>query len=997
MIRKSAWLLSAALVAVPNAAFAQNNDTATKATTPSPTEQAAVAPQAQAAADAQGDQIIITAQGRRQILQDVPIAVTAVGGGEMKNSGASDIRQLNQLVPTLLVSSTGSEANGSARIRGIGTVGDNPGLESSVAVFIDGVYRSRSGIGLNELGEIDRVEVLRGPQGTLFGRNASAGLIHIITKKPTFTPSAYGEVTLGNYSLKRFAAGVNGPLSDTLAARVDAVYVKRDGFYTVVNPTGGTESSVNDRNRFFTRGQLLFQPSDALSVRLIGDVTLRDESCCGAAYVQTREVYDPTPGTPGDFATATSNRIVNILKLPYFGGIFPSAGDPYNRKLAISPGRTYKNKTHDWGGSGQIDYDLGGVNLTSITAYRFYKSYGAGDLDYGNVDLYFRDNDGNSYRQFKTFSQELRLQGSAFAKKLDWLIGGYFAHEDLRVSDNVRYGNQYGPFAACRALAGSAVAVTPLFPFFDPSAPGCMGTTPQPALGGATMRQAVGASLGAAAPTFLAALDRLSSIRNLGDINSKYYQTSKNYALFTHDIFHITDRLDATIGLRYTHESKDFSAKFNNNNTICPQQQAALGPFLTNPALAATAAGIIILSCTGNNTSALNALNLQNSFSEHKVTGTGVLSYKATDRLLLYASYSRGYKAGGYNLDRSDLRTAVSPPTNADAANLRFAPEVVDAVEAGFKFSRRGFLLNAALFYESFRDFQLNTFNGTVFIVQNVNSCSTKLNGTDQDQSATTGSCSPSNVRSGVSSKGLELESTWTPMRDLTLTAGYAYADTKYRHNLIGSSAGEPLDPALFLLPGQNLSNAPKHTVTGSVAITPPIGPGLTGLLYFDGRYTSKFNTGSDLFPEKLQKGFFVANARVGVRDSADRWAIELWAQNLFDTNYEQVAFNGPFQSSGPNNGTVAQVMRFGSPTSAIANQIYPAFLAEPRTVGVTLRARWTGERAVAPAYVPPPPPPPPPPATQTCPDGSVILATATCPAPPPPPPPPPPAPERGS
>src|SRR6476469_9582476 len=134
MIRKSAWLLSAALVAVPNAAFAQNNDTAAQLTQPSPTEQAGVTQQAQAAG--QEDQIIITAQGRRQVLQDVPIAVTAVGGDEMKNSGASDIRQLNQLAPSLLVSSTGSEANGSHRLRGIGTVGDNPGLESSVAVFI---------------------------------------------------------------------------------------------------------------------------------------------------------------------------------------------------------------------------------------------------------------------------------------------------------------------------------------------------------------------------------------------------------------------------------------------------------------------------------------------------------------------------------------------------------------------------------------------------------------------------------------------------------------------------------------------------------------------------------------------------------------------------------------------------------------------------------------------------------------------------------------------
>ena len=113
------------------------------------------------------DPIVVTAQGRVQELADVPLSVSAVSSEQLANTGANDIRQLNQVAPSLLVSSTGSEANGSARVRGIGTVGDNPGLESSVAVFIDGVYRSRSGIGLNELGEIERVELLRGPQGTL--------------------------------------------------------------------------------------------------------------------------------------------------------------------------------------------------------------------------------------------------------------------------------------------------------------------------------------------------------------------------------------------------------------------------------------------------------------------------------------------------------------------------------------------------------------------------------------------------------------------------------------------------------------------------------------------------------------------------------------------------------------------------------------------------------------------------------------------------------------
>ena len=146
------------------------------------------------------------------------------------NSGATDIRQMAQLSPSLIVSSTGSEANAAARLRGIGTVGDNPGLESSVAVFVDGVYRSRSGIGLNELGDIDRVEVLRGPQGTLFGRNASAGIISVYSKQPDFHFGAGGSVTYGNYNYWRVDGNINVPLTETLAARVDGVYVSRDGY-----------------------------------------------------------------------------------------------------------------------------------------------------------------------------------------------------------------------------------------------------------------------------------------------------------------------------------------------------------------------------------------------------------------------------------------------------------------------------------------------------------------------------------------------------------------------------------------------------------------------------------------------------------------------------------------------------------------------------------------------------------------------------------------------
>ncbi len=189
-------------------------------------------------------------------------------------------------------------------------------------------------------------------------------------------------------------------------------------------------------------------------------------------------------------------------------------------------------------------------------------------------------------------------------------------------------------------------------------------------------------------------------------------------------------------------------------------------------------------------------------------------------------------------------------------------------------------------------------------------------------------------------STGVEVEVAIYPRRDLQFTAGFTYADTRYRNDLIGRDTGTPLDPALFLLPGDNLSNAPKYTATASATWTPAIGgSGMSLLVYADGRLTGDYNTGSDLFPEKEQDSFLLINARLGLRGPGQRWAIELWAQNLFDTDYQQVAFNAPFQGSN----SVAHVTSpgFGAPSFATANQLFASFLAEPRTFGITGRFRF--------------------------------------------------------
>src|SRR5690606_13499747 len=261
-----------------------------------------------------------------------------------------------------------------------------------------------------------------------------------------------------------------------------------------------------------------------------------------------------------------------------------------------------------------------------------------------------------------------------------------------------------------------------------------------------------------------------------GDVASRYYQKSENWALFTHNIVHITPQLDLTLGLRYTHESKRFSADFNNNNATCAALQASgLPGIATNPQLgsaAALAGGILTLGCLGNGSTGLNALDLHDRISDGEFSGTAVLSWKPVDALLLYGSYSRGYKAGGYNLDRFQLGSTglnsvpavFSPRGNSDVTTLLFAAEKVDAFEVGLKYSQPKWSANIAAFRQEFRNFQLNTFNGTSFIVQNINGC-------DGDLSAAR-TCDKGDVSPGLVSQGVELELTASPVRNVRISGG---------------------------------------------------------------------------------------------------------------------------------------------------------------------------------------------------------------------------------
>jgi iron complex outermembrane recepter protein len=860
------------------------------------------AQQAPAAEKSGLEDIIVTATKRATPLQDVPIAVTAITAATMKNSGITDIRELTSVTPSLILTSTASEAAGTtARIRGIGTVGDNQGLESSVAVFIDGVYRSRNNVGLTELGEVERIEVLRGPQGTLFGRNASAGLINVITKGPSEVFGGYAEATYGNYNFMRVSGGVTGGLGGGLAARLDANYSKRDGYFKdAVDPS----KDYNDRNRWLLRGQLGYD-NDALKVRIIADYSQRREICCAAATI----VRGPTAG------------IIEALGGRLSSGGSPAGSDPYARIAAVSPGRDYQQDVNEWGLSAEVNYDLDSFKLTSISAYRDWKALRSADSDYSSADLLYRDKN-DQFSQFKTFSQEFRANGSFFDDKLDVLFGAYYAREKLAVRDSLKYGKDFQSYA--NTLVGASI-------------PGFLGfnnlkASTQPllraALVGAGLPLATANATATALTPLVSPFIQDAPLANgSGTVLDAFNQTSNNWALFTHNTFNVTERLKLTVGARYTEEKKSLTGSLAASNTSCATILNSINAINASalPATAkAAAAGVLnsikALPCVVN--PALDGA-VASERKEKQWTGTAVLSYKFGD-VLGYASYSKGYKAGGFNLDRPGLNATLNSFGSAvitdpvqRGARLQFEPEKVNAYELGAKFASRIFTANAALFYQEFKGFQLNAFDGLAFSVTNLPK---------------------------VTSKGAELDFVAQPVDGLTATLGLAIADTKYDKNLVGPSFVQPvLGPPSsgevgggnFQLPGARLSNAPLYSISGSLGYRKPVGETLIAGIYADFRYSSDTNTGSDLDPEKIQDGGIVVNGRISLGEVDSKWSLELWARNLLDRNYIQIAFDGPGQGAGTRGNPLAAAK------PSLNTQTFDAFLAEPRTFGVTARYKF--------------------------------------------------------
>jgi outer membrane receptor protein involved in Fe transport len=791
--------------------------------------------------------ITVRAQKRVELLQDVPITMSTLPEQLLLDTGVHNVKDLQVLVPALIVTSTTSETQTTARIRGVGTVGDNPGLESSVGIVIDGVPRSRNGVAFGDLGEIEQVEVLKGPQGTVFGKNTSAGLINVITKRPSFKEEGNLEFTAGNHATVGVAGSYSNAISQYAAFRVFAVDRQHDGYNKVNTGVGPrTVDGDGDQNFHSVRAQLLITPSSSVDINIIGDYTQRNENCC--VGITTRR--GPTAA------------IVNALA----GGKGVIAQADPSQRLAYS-NRDTTQKITDKGISAELNWNMADMTLTSITALRRWDAIGGADLDFSGADIFYRGyGAGDNDVRFKTFTQELRLAGSS--DRFDWMGGLYYDNEKLVRTDTITLGAAYEPYLST-ALLNSIASSFPA---------GLVNTA-----GAATfLSQAAGMPYGTA----------LSGVGT----HDRWNQDATSTAAFGNVTFRATDALALTGGLRYTHGQKNVDSFYSNPNGGRGCGAALVNPGGVGAALAARGvpgpyiAGIVptVLGymCLPWSNALFNGRTTHQQHDENEWSGTLKATYRWSDSVMAYASAARGYKAGGFNLDRVQSGNALSngPAGIFPVTDTSFPGEFVDSFELGSKTSWQGgnLLLNAALFHAKYTNFQLNSFIGTSYVVRAIPELKTQ---------------------------GVDMDLLWqTRLDGLSLQGGATYTDAKY--------GDDPLpDTALALLPGSTASFAPKWALTGGVTYQWNFNASLMGRLNVGAKHTTAYNTGSDLSPFKLQPAYTLVNARLTVGAVSKRWQVELWGNNLTNKTYMQVGFDAPIQTGS-----------------------YNAFLGAPRTFGLTVR-----------------------------------------------------------
>ena len=380
--------------------------------------------------------VIVTARLRPEDVQSVPEAISVVGEHTLTSTASYNINLLTQLVPSLNYSSP-NPRNTAYTIRGLGSsvlavAQANDGLEPGVGFYVDQVYHARPATAAFDFLDIERIEVLRGPQGTVFGKNTTAGAINITTQAPSFLPEARGELTYGNYNYWQGKASVSGPLyGDTVATRLSFTATSRDGVLKNVT-TGGRDNSVNTMG---FHGQILFRPNSNFKFTLSGDYNQFDANCCTQVYVRV--------------GTSLKSPAKQYPALAAGVGYTPPSLNPYDRLTDIDA--PVKVNTDEGGVSGVAEWNLGAATVTSVSAWRFWDWDAANDRDYTRLSIQTLQHIPSRQDQY---SQELRIASNG-RHRLEYVAGLYFFNQVI-TSEPI---TQYGPLATYWLLGP-----TPAFP-----------------------------------------------------------------------------------------------------------------------------------------------------------------------------------------------------------------------------------------------------------------------------------------------------------------------------------------------------------------------------------------------------------------------------------------------------------------------------------------------------------------------------------------------------
>ncbi len=745
-------------------------------------------------------EVVVTARYKEEAAQDVPIALSVIDRRLLDATGTFNVQQITAVAPTVQFVSS-NPRNTAVNIRGFGSAFGltNDGLEPGVGIYIDQVYHPRPSISTFDLVDIDRVEILRGPQGTLYGKNTTAGAINVSTREPRFTPDGNAEVTVGNYGFLQGKAAVTGPLSERVAGKLSIVGTRRDGSIDSVL----TFDDINETNNTALNAQLLIKPSDAGKIRLIGEYHEQKANCCTQVYVRVGQILRTT-------------RRYNDLAAGL--GYAPPSTDPYDRLSDINSGARADQKLG--GLTAIVDWDLWGGKLTSVSAYRFWEWRPRNDRDYTSLSILTASINPSDQDQQ---SQEFRFAAPA-GESVDYIVGLYGFRQKIETNGLQGYGEH-----AAYWLVNQA---------FTPGTPNYL------------------------------LLDGYES-------RFTAISTVKSAALFGQLNWRVTDRLTVTPGIRYTEDRKEATY----------DQTVSGGLPNPTPAQRALQFGIV------------RPQFYAVDFDDGSASGTLNVSFDATPDVLLYATYSRGFKSGGINLAGIPNDAAGNP----SLISALVKPEKVTSYEAGVKsqwFDRR-LTFNLAAFDTSIEDYQ------TTVVDSGPGALRGYLANIDK-----------------VKNRGIEIDAAWSPSDAFTSYLAASWNDGEY---VSFPNAPCPLE---LLASGTSVCDLSGRSLPGLSKFAASIGGeyrhavqwlGFDGQAYLgaDASYRSKWYSDPSVSEYNLIEPSTIVNLRAGVRATND-WEAFVWVKNAFDEDYLLFTSN----QSG-NSGLIT-----GTP-------------GEPRAFGVTLRKEF--------------------------------------------------------